>query len=66
LKDIHGVANIIEEDVIELLVPTENFPELIFVRERDYKIEGWIALLRDFDYLGANVDTFALAWPNSG
>ena len=64
LKHIHGVADIVEEDVIEVLLRTENLPELVLVRKSDREIERWIPLLRDFHYLGADVDAFAVAWPD--
>ena len=64
LKHINRVADIVEEDVIEFLLRTENLPKLLLVRERDCEFERWISLLRDIHYLGADVDAFAVAWPD--
>jgi hypothetical protein len=62
LKDVHGVANIIEEDVVECLTWPECLLELVCIWESDSEIEGWVPLLRDFHHLGANIDAFPITW----
>jgi hypothetical protein len=62
LKNVHGVANIIEENVVECLALPECLLELVLVWESDCEVEGGITLLRDFDYLGADIDAFAPSW----
>jgi hypothetical protein len=62
LKRVHGVANIIEENVVECLSWPECLPELVLVWESDCEIEGGIPLLRDFHYLVADLDAFPITW----
>jgi hypothetical protein len=66
LKHIYGVANIVEENVIEFLIRRESLLELLLVWESDREFEGRISLLRDFNNLSADVNTLALTWPDNG
>ena len=59
LKDIHSITDVAEENVVEFLRRLEHFPELVFVRESDYEVEGRISLSRDLHHVSANVDAFA-------
>jgi len=58
LKDIHGITDVAKKNVIEFLARLEHFPELVFVRESDYEVEGRISLSRDLHHLGTNVYAF--------
>ena len=64
LKHIHRIADIVKEDVIEFLVWLESLLKLLFVRKSHREFEGRISLLCDFHNLGADIDTFAVAWPD--
>lgn len=65
MKDIHDIANVIDQDVIEFLVRPESLLELLLIWESDCEFERWISLLRDFYNLSANVNAFAPAWSNN-
>jgi hypothetical protein len=39
---------------------SECLPKLFLVSESDCEIEGWVPLLRDFYYLGADIDAFLI------
>ena len=58
LKHIHGIADVVKENVIELLARIENVPEVLFIRERDCEFERRVALSCDLHDLGTNVDAF--------
>jgi hypothetical protein len=64
LKYVHGVANVVEENVVEFLTCPECLLKLVLVWESDCEIGRRIPLLRDFHYLSADVDAFAIAWSN--
>ena len=64
MKHIHRIADIVKEDVIEFLVWLESLLKLLFVRKSHREFEGRISLLCDFHNLGADIDTFAVAWPD--
>jgi hypothetical protein len=66
LKDIHCVADIIKEDVIEFLLWLENSAELLLVWESHCKLKGRISLPSDFDNLRTNVNAFAFSWLDDG
>src|SRR6188472_1001822 len=46
LKDIHGIANVAKENVIEFLTRFEDLLELVLIRESDCELEGRISLPR--------------------
>ena len=62
MKHIHGIADIVEEDVIKFVAWSESLLELFLVWERDREFEGWISLLCDFHNLSADVNAFARIW----
>jgi hypothetical protein len=64
LKDVYRIANIVKQNIVEFLVWSECLLELVLVRKSDYEIERWIPLLRDFGYLGADIDAFPDVWPD--
>jgi hypothetical protein len=66
LKHIYGIADIVEENVVEFLLRVESLLELLLVWKGDRKFKGCISLLCDIDDLIADLDAFATAWPDNG
>ena len=65
LKHIHRIADIVKEDVIEFLVWLESLLELLLVWKGDREFKRWISLLCDIHDLMADLNAFAITWPDN-
>ena len=66
LKHIYGIADIVEENVVEFLVQIESLLELLLVWKGDREFKGWVSLLCDIHDLIADLDTFPTTRPDNG
>src|SRR5260370_18814415 len=62
LKHIARVADVVKQNVVEILVLPEKLEELFRVGKTNGKIERWISFLSDLNYLGTNIYPLRFTW----